>query len=56
MGHGNICQTGDGYYLGFAIYEALTLTINDIIYITLNHCKQLPFERDVLYPKNRWEL
>ena len=43
MGHGNICQTGDGYYLGFAIYEALT--INDIIYNTLNHCKQLPFEQ-----------
>ena len=29
MGQGNICQTGDGYYQGFAIYEALT--INDII-------------------------
>ena len=52
MGHGNICQTGDGYYLGFAIYEALT--INDIIYNTT--IIQLPFEQDVLYPKNRWEL
>ena len=46
MGHGNICHTGDGYYLGFAIYEALT--INDIIIIyTLNHYKQLPFEQNV---------
>ena len=44
MGHGNICHTGDGYYLGFAIYEALT--INDIIY-KLNRYKQLPFEQNV---------
>ena len=44
MGHGNICHTGDGYYQGFAIYEALT--INDIIY-TLNRYKQLAFEQNV---------